>query len=274
MLAALWLFLWFYQGWPLRVCMMFVMGLGMIEVSQAFAKEKIWPCGVACMAFALFALPAYLLARQELDPFAALSPVLLIAMLCLILGMSLLVLRGTVDGRSLLATAFPILYPGLLFAMLFPLVDLGGRAQVALALGHALVIALANDLAAYEIGTLFGKRKLSPVISPKKTVEGSLAGFAAGILVACGLPFLMRLIWPQLQLLPVWMYALLGRVRQRRGATGRSFRLVYQARVRNQGFRLHPAGARGHYGPVGRGALLRHGLHGVLPLVWDLKERI
>ena len=32
MLAALWLFLWFYQGWPLRVCMMFVMGLGMIEV--------------------------------------------------------------------------------------------------------------------------------------------------------------------------------------------------------------------------------------------------
>ncbi len=210
MLAALWLFLWFYQGWPLRVCMMFVMGLGMIEVSQAFAKEKIWPCGVACMAFALIALPAYLLARQALDPFAALSPVLLIAMLCLILGMSLLVLRGTVDGRSLLATAFPILYPGLLFAMLFPLVDLGGRAQVALVLGHALVIALANDLAAYEIGTLFGKRKLSPVISPKKTVEGSLAGFAAGILVACGLPFLMRLIWPQLQLLPVWMYALLG----------------------------------------------------------------
>ena len=139
--------------------------------------------------FALFALPAYLFARQELDPFAALSQVLLIAMLCMIVGMSLLVLRGRVDGRSLLAAVFPLLYPGLLFTMLFPLVDLGGRPLVALVLGHALVIALANDLAAYEVGTLFGKRKLSPVISPKKTVEGSLAGFAAGVLAACVLPF-------------------------------------------------------------------------------------
>lgn len=36
--------------------------------------------------------------------------------------------------------------------------------------------AFASDIAAYFIGTKFGKRKLCPDISPKKTVEGSIAG--------------------------------------------------------------------------------------------------
>ena len=177
--------------------------------------------------------------------------------------------QGTVDGRSLLATRFPFSIQGFCLRCSSRW-WIWAAGQVALALGHALVIALANDLAAYEIGTLFGKRKLSPVIIPKKTVEGSLAGFAAGILVACGLPF------DAADLAAIAAVAggcTLLSVRQGRGATGRSFRLVYQARVKSR-ISVYPAGARGHYGPVGRGALLRHGLHGVLPLVWDPKERI
>lgn len=37
-------------------------------------------------------------------------------------------------------------------------------------------VILVTDIAAYFFGTRFGKHKLSPVISPKKTVEGSVAG--------------------------------------------------------------------------------------------------
>lgn len=36
--------------------------------------------------------------------------------------------------------------------------------------------AFASDVLAYLIGSKFGKRKLCPVISPKKTVEGAIAG--------------------------------------------------------------------------------------------------
>ena len=48
-----------------------------------------------------------------------------------------------------------------------------------------LMIAIwANDIAAYIIGTTFGKIKLSPFISPKKTIEGAVAGFVVCIIAA------------------------------------------------------------------------------------------
>jgi phosphatidate cytidylyltransferase len=42
----------------------------------------------------------------------------------------------------------------------------------------------ANDTGAYFVGRAFGRRKLAPVISPQKTVEGFFAGLIAGLLVA------------------------------------------------------------------------------------------
>ena len=48
------------------------------------------------------------------------------------------------------------------------------------------------DTAAYAFGRLFGKHKLAPAISPKKTVEGAVAGVVFGIITAivCKLTFI------------------------------------------------------------------------------------
>jgi CDP-diglyceride synthetase len=43
----------------------------------------------------------------------------------------------------------------------------------------ALIPTWAADIAAYVVGSLIGRRKLAPRISPGKTWEGTLAGFAA-----------------------------------------------------------------------------------------------
>jgi len=45
-------------------------------------------------------------------------------------------------------------------------------------------ITWAGETAAYVVGTLIGRHKLAPVISPGKTVEGALAQFAASVLAA------------------------------------------------------------------------------------------
>ncbi|MFZ3071630.1 MAG: phosphatidate cytidylyltransferase [Thermodesulfobacteriota bacterium] len=48
----------------------------------------------------------------------------------------------------------------------------------------AFAIVWANDTCAYFTGRLIGRRPLSPVISPKKTVEGALGGIIGGVTVA------------------------------------------------------------------------------------------
>lgn len=47
-----------------------------------------------------------------------------------------------------------------------------------------LIIPMINDIFAYLIGCKFGKNKLCPLISPKKTWEGSIGGLVIGTLVS------------------------------------------------------------------------------------------
>jgi phosphatidate cytidylyltransferase len=44
-----------------------------------------------------------------------------------------------------------------------------------------LIVCFMNDTGAFYTGTFFGKRKLAPRISPKKTMEGSAGGIAASM---------------------------------------------------------------------------------------------
>lgn len=53
------------------------------------------------------------------------------------------------------------------------------------------VFSIATDTFAYFIGIKFGKRKLSPQLSPKKTIEGSIGGIAGSLLAT------MVFVWIQ-----------------------------------------------------------------------------
>ena len=46
----------------------------------------------------------------------------------------------------------------------------------------AVILCFATDVAAYLIGSRFGRRKLIPSVSPNKTVAGALAGIAGAVL--------------------------------------------------------------------------------------------
>ena len=54
-----------------------------------------------------------------------------------------------------------------------------------------MVLAWGSDTAAYFVGRKFGKTKLAPRISPKKTLEGSAGGLAASVLGALIMSFFL-----------------------------------------------------------------------------------
>jgi phosphatidate cytidylyltransferase len=72
-----------------------------------------------------------------------------------------------------------MLYLGLPIGAMIALRSLRGPAALFL----LLVTVIASDTAQYYAGRAFGRRLLAPTISPKKTVEGAVGGFAGGGLV-------------------------------------------------------------------------------------------
>ena len=89
----------------------------------------------------------------------------------------------------------------------------GGREAVLL----LLVVIVVSDSAQYYTGRAFGKRPLSPAISPKKTVEGAVGGVVFGtVAMIAG----ARWVFPST---PVWALVLLGAVISLLGIVGDLF---------------------------------------------------
>lgn len=76
-----------------------------------------------------------------------------------------------------------ILGAGLLYIpmLLIPTLEFSLKEKIFLAFA-----AIASDTAAYFLGMSFGKHKIWPRVSPKKSIEGSLAGLVACILICTG----------------------------------------------------------------------------------------
>lgn len=93
-----------------------------------------------------------------------------------------------------------LVYIGLLPSFAFRLFDLQQGLQWFLAM---LMIVFVGDTMAYLTGLLFGKTKLMPTVSPKKTFEGAIGGLLGSI----GISVVFSLwIIPG----PIWYFAIMG----------------------------------------------------------------
>jgi phosphatidate cytidylyltransferase len=85
--------------------------------------------------------------------------------------------------RAMLAELGAAIVPALYIGMpLGALVAVRALEDGREALSLLMLTVIASDTAQYYTGRLFGRRPLSPVISPKKTVEGAIGGFVFGAL--------------------------------------------------------------------------------------------
>lgn len=72
----------------------------------------------------------------------------------------------------------------LMLGVLYPTPYIGLPQEGRLWLVYLILVTKITDTAAYFVGRLWGKHKLSPMLSPKKTIEGAVAGLFAAVLAS------------------------------------------------------------------------------------------
>lgn len=80
---------------------------------------------------------------------------------------------------------------GYMMSILYPMLPKaieGGRWW----LGYLILVTKITDIGAYFIGRSWGKHRLAPILSPKKTVEGAIGGFICAVLFSLAMAFLGR----------------------------------------------------------------------------------
>lgn len=82
------------------------------------------------------------------------------------------------------STLLTVVYPGV-FTSLFFAVNLHAGDLIAIMM--CLIVPLLDDALAYYVGSKFGKHKLCPSISPKKSVEGLIGGIFGGLISQVGI---------------------------------------------------------------------------------------
>ena len=111
----------------------------------------------------------------------------------------------TVVSNVMLAGAvFPL--------MLGALVRLGLREESALYILLPFVITFSTDSGAYFAGSFLGKHKLTPLLSPNKTIEGSIGGLLAGMLFALLYGLILKACGYEVRLLVLTIFGFLGSV--------------------------------------------------------------
>jgi phosphatidate cytidylyltransferase len=102
---------------------------------------------------------------------------------------------------------------------------------------------MASDVAQLFVGRSIGRHKLSPVVSPKKTVEGAVAGVVAAAIV---LPALAHWWLPPIG---AWRWAVIGTVIGLLGIAGDLFESLLK---RSAGVKDSSALIPGHGGMLDR----------------------
>lgn len=172
MIAPFILFI-FLGGLPLEIFTFILSSLGLYEFYKALREKEFKPINIIGY---LLLITYYLIGHN----FEALMYILILSVFILLI-IPVVNLKYTFIDVALTLLGF--VYVGIFFSFIY-LVNSknGGGFYVWL----IFIGSWMTDTAAYYAGRLFGKTKLCPKVSPKKTVEGSLGGLI-GATLFCGL---------------------------------------------------------------------------------------
>ncbi len=168
------LFSFWYGGLPLAAVVLVLVILGILEMNRLWCKMDvhIW------LPLAVTAGVLYVIAAGAGNRYFE-AAVLFFAVTAAIVYM--IVVYPSFTVTDLAATVFTSLYAGWLLTHLIGIRHLSDGFHYVLLV---LACTWSTDTFAYFVGINIGKRKLAPVVSPNKSVEGSLGGVAGSIIAA------------------------------------------------------------------------------------------
>ncbi len=159
-----------------------VSGIGIWEYAQLALNKGLMP-KTRWMVVIAVAQVAALYASLVFVDFPQL-PILVLAVAMVLFF--LLHFRDSTDSLFTIAVEFfGVAYVAaplsLMLGVLYPVAHQGIPQEGRWWLVYLIIVTKIVDVGAYFVGRLWGKNKLSPTLSPKKTVEGAVAGFVFAI---------------------------------------------------------------------------------------------
>jgi len=162
-----------FGGTPLYIGEAIIISIALNEFYKAFEQKDIKPLYYIGYIFSI-----YLLIKNYLQlPISHTYTLIFILFLISIIPI-LTVKRKIID---IVVTFFGVFYVAVLIDFIVLTMDNFSRGNIYVWL--IFIIAFMTDTFAYFTGYLFGKHKLIPKVSPKKTVEGSVGGILGSTLI-------------------------------------------------------------------------------------------
>ncbi len=208
----------YFGGYVFSVLFVASMGLCIFEIYRALRTKGIicaeWPVWLSMV----ISIPLFMEIKTSITLILSIvaGAVLMITVMIMI--------RSQPRLDDLLASCLPlvaVLLPGMCMLGLNKLPD--RTIQVPMIL-LAFGVPLFGDMTAYFFGKRFGNRKLCPMVSPNKTVEGAVAGLFGSILFSLLLWIAVKNLTNQDQgIFPLWNYMLVGLIGGIAGQAGDLF---------------------------------------------------
>ncbi len=164
------IFIIFWGKFPIFIVILLLAGLGLNELYSMARKRGFEPhfiLGFILTSYFIF-LPIYDLYNLKYD-----KNIIIIFIIILFFIVQLFKKDYSMLLPNISISIFGSIYLGYLFSFILKIKYLPNGNYYLLSL---LFITWVNDVAAYVIGTKFGKNRIFPRISPKKSIEGSIGG--------------------------------------------------------------------------------------------------
>lgn len=198
-------------GWTMRLAMVLVACLGLFEFFNLY-----WPGVHTGRKIAGILLGACIVLSQALGP---LWTVTVTALVLPAAGLLFLFNYGRGNPEARLGHYAPLIHGLLYIPVILQLGLYLSPAEQCL----ALLAAIATDTGGYYAGTSFGKHKIWPSVSPKKSWEGFFGGLVLCVLVCTLLGLTGEAMAWSLPRLPWWGWLLVGTALQQAALFGDFF---------------------------------------------------